>query len=146
MTLMKWRHMRDLSTIQDEINRMFDDCVVNHDRETGMAKIYPASDIVESKDSFEISIELPGLKKEDVKVTLQNNMLIISGEKKVESESKDHTFHRVERTYGSFYRSFELPMPVDSGKIQADFKDGILKIGLPKVEEAKPKEIAISIK
>jgi HSP20 family protein len=146
MTLMKWRHMRDLSTIQDEINRMFDDCVVNHDRETGMAKIYPASDIVESKDSFEISIELPGLKKEDVKVTLQNNMLTISGEKKVESESREHTFHRVERTYGSFYRSFELPMPVDPGKIQADFKDGILKIGLPKVEEAKPKEIAISVK
>jgi HSP20 family protein len=146
MTLMKWRHMRDLSTIQDEINRMFDDCVVNHDRETGISKIYPASDIVESRDSFEISIELPGLKKEDVKVTLQNNILSISGEKKVASESKDHTFHRVERTYGSFFRSFELPMPVDSGKIQADFKDGILKINLPKVEEAKPKEIAISVK
>ena len=146
MALMRWRPMRDLMSIQDEINRMFDDFGGNREGETGISKIYPASDIVENKDSFVISVELPGLKKEDVKVTLQNNMLTISGEKKVESETKEHTFHRVERTYGSFFRSFEMPVPVDSGKIQADFKDGILKINLPKQEEAKPREIAISIK
>jgi HSP20 family protein len=146
MTLMKCRPMRNLMTIQDEINRMFDDFAGNREGETGITKIYPASDIVENKDSFVISVELPGLKKEDVKVTLQNSALTISGEKKVESESKEHTFHRVERTYGSFYRSFELPVPVDSGRIQAEFKDGILMINIPKLEEAKPKEIAISVK
>ena len=146
MTLMRWRPMRDLVNMQDEINRMFEDFAGNRQGDAGITKIYPASDIVENKDSFVIAIELPGLKKEDVKVTLQNNMLSISGEKKVESENKDHTYHRVERTYGSFYRSFELPTPVDPGKIQADFKDGILKINLPKQEEAKPKEIAISVK
>jgi HSP20 family protein len=146
MTLMRWRPMRDLVTMQDEINRMFDDFAGSRQGENAVTKVYPASDIVENKDSFVISVELPGLKKEDVKVTLQNSMLTISGEKKVESETKEHTYHRVERSYGSFYRSFELPTPVDSGKIQADFKDGILKINLPKQEEAKPKEIAISVK
>jgi HSP20 family protein len=138
--------MRDLMTMQDEINRMLGEFASAPEGEMRTPKVYPAADIAENKDSFVITAELPGLKKEDVKVTLQNNILTISGEKKMESEQKGQTYHRVERSFGTFFRTFELPIPVDSGKIQADFKDGILSISMPKVEEAKPREIAINVK
>jgi len=137
--------MRDLVTIQDEINRMFEDLAGRPEGDEGM-RLIPAADIMEDKDTFTVVAELPGMKKEDVKVTLQNNVLTISGEKRKETEQKEKTFHRMERSYGSFYRTFELPAMVDATKIQADFKDGVLKISLPKSEAAKPKEIAINVK
>ncbi len=146
MALIRWRPMRGLVDIQDEINRMFEDIAGSADGERGMSKLSPPADVIENKDSFVVRAELPGLKKEDVKVTLQNNVLILSGEKKKETEEKNEAYHRVERSYGSFYRSFELPVAVDASNIKADFKDGILKVVLPKIEEAKPKEIEISVK
>jgi len=145
MALIRWRAMRDLGTIQDEINRMFEDLAGRPESDENM-RLSPAADIMEDKDSFTVVAELPGMKKEDVKVSLQNSVLTISGEKKKESEQKDKTFHRLERSYGSFYRTFELPVMVDPSKIQADFKDGVLKVVLPKTEAAKPKEIAINVK
>jgi HSP20 family protein len=146
MALIRWRPMRGLVDIQEEINRMFEDIAGSADGERGMSKLSPPADVIENKDSFVVRAELPGLKKEDVKVTLQNNVLILSGEKKKETEEKNEAYHRVERSYGSFYRSFELPVAVDANNIKADFKDGILKVVLPKIEEAKPKEIEISVK
>jgi HSP20 family protein len=146
MALVRWRPMRGLVDIQDEINRMFEDIAGSADGEKGLSKLSPPADVIENKDSFVVRAELPGLKKEDVKVTLQNNVLIISGEKKKELEEKNQAYHRVERSYGTFYRSFELPVPVNAGNIKADFKDGILRVELPKNEEARPKEIEISVK
>jgi HSP20 family protein len=138
--------MRDLVTIQDEINRVFENLTGRPEGDEGLMRLLPAADIVEDKDSFIVNIELPGLKKEDLKVTVQNNILSINGEKKNEIDHKSKTFHRVERSYGSFYRSFELPISVDPSKVQAEFKDGVLRIELPKSDSAKPKEIAINIK
>jgi HSP20 family protein len=116
------------------------------DRDGGLMRLVPAADIVEDKDGYTVTAELPGLKKEEIKVTVQNNVLTISGEKKKELESKNDTAHKLERSYGAFSRTFELPAVVDGSRISAEFKDGVLKVELPKTEEAKPKEIAISIK
>ncbi len=146
MTLMRWRPMRDLEDIQDQINRMFEGMSGVSDSDNRLPRLYPSVDLSENKDSFVLKAELPGMKKEDVKVTLQNNILTISGEKKQEQEEKGKTFHRIERSYGSFSRTVELPVAVKTDAIKADFKDGVLTVELPKLEEAKPKEIAISVK
>jgi HSP20 family protein len=146
MSLIRWRPMRDMVDIQEEISRMFQNIGGPTDGETRTSNLYPPADVLENKDSFIVRAELPGLKKEDVKVTLQNNILVISGEKKREEEQKDQNVHRVERSYGTFYRKFELPVAVDSKNIQAEFKEGVLTFELPKVEEAKPKEITINVK
>lgn len=138
--------MRDLDDIQNEINRMFEGMAGVPDGDNRLSRLYPSVDLSENKDSFVLKAELPGMKKEDVKVTLQNNVLAISGEKKREQEEKGKTFHRIERSYGSFSRTVELPVAVKTDAIKAEFKDGVLTVELPKVEEAKPKEIAISVK
>jgi HSP20 family protein len=105
----------------------------------------PATDISEDKDNLVFSVEIPGMNKEDFKVTVQDNILTIRGEKRQESEVKDSSYRRVERSYGSFSRSFNLPASVQSDKIKAAYEDGVLKLVLPKAEEAKPKEIQISV-
>ncbi len=138
--------MRDLEDIQDQINRVFEGMAGDPDSDNRLPRLYPSVDLSENKDSFVLKAELPGMKKEDVKVTLQNNILTISGEKKQEQEEKGKTFHRIERSYGSFSRTVELPVAVKTDAIKADFKDGVLTVELPKLEEAKPKEIAISVK
>jgi HSP20 family protein len=92
-----------------------------------------------------IKVELPEIKKEDVKVTVENGTLTISGERKFEKEEKDKKYHRVERAYGSFVRSFALPGGTDGSKVSAEFKDGVLKVHLPKTEQAKPKAIEVKV-
>jgi HSP20 family protein len=92
-----------------------------------------------------VKIDLPGLTKDDVSVTIQNNFLTIKGERKHEVEKKEANFHHRERVYGSFARTIELPTRVESGKVEATFRDGVLQITLPKSEEAKPKEIKVSV-
>ena len=106
----------------------------------------PACDIYETQKEVIVKAELPGLKKEDVNVSIENNLLTIYGERKFEEETKRDNYHRVERTYGEFMRSFTLPTFVDFAKIGAEFKDGILMLTLPKREEAKPKQIEVKIK
>lgn len=105
----------------------------------------PLVDIVEDEKEYLIKAELPELKKEDVKVTVQDDVLTLSGERKYEKEEKGKKYHRVERAYGSFERSFTLPDDADGAKVSAEFKDGVLKIHLPKSEKAKPKAIAVKI-
>jgi HSP20 family protein len=144
MTFIRWKPVGDMVNIQDEINRIFESCNCGLESESGK-NLMPRADIIEGKDSYKVMLDLPGIKKEDVKVTLQDNVLTVSGEKKKEDDSKDHTMHRVERSYGAFKRIFEMPVRVDSGKIKAEFKDGVLTIELLKTEESKPKEIAVEI-
>ncbi len=103
----------------------------------------PAVDIRESDEALTINAELPGLDKNDVHITLENNVLTLAGERKFESEEKDESYHRIERAYGSFSRSFTLPANVKTDKVEAVFKDGVLSVVLPKVEEAKPRKIEI---
>jgi HSP20 family protein len=106
----------------------------------------PRVDIAETEKEFSIKAEIPDVKKEDVKVTVDNGILTIRGERKQEKEEKDKKFHRVERFYGSFTRSFTLPDNVDESKIEASFKDGMLNLMVPKTEETKPKAIDVKIK
>ena len=142
MAIVRWKPMRDISVIQDEINRMFGNSWGGFEGQDGAMPV-PAVDVTEKADNFTVSAELPGLKKDDIKLTLQNNVLTISGSKKRTTESRDDRYHRVERSFGSLCRTINFPTSVDASKINADFKDGVLTIELPKVEEAKPKEIAI---
>ncbi len=103
----------------------------------------PAVDIREGDEHLELVAELPGMKKEDVQITLENNVLTIAGERKFESETKNEAYHRIERSYGNFSRSFTLPATVKTDKVDAKFADGVLTIQLPKMEESKPRKIAI---
>jgi len=105
----------------------------------------PTVDIEEGDQAYHITAELPGLKREDVKITLQEGVLTIQGERKQEKEEQGRRFHRVERSYGTFVRSFALPDVVDEGKVSAEFKDGVLHIRLPKSEKAKPKSIEVTV-
>lgn len=102
-------------------------------------------DITEDDKEYLIKAELPEIKKEDVKLTVQDNVLAISGERKYEKEEKDKKYHRMERAYGSFLRSFTLPEDADGSKVAAEYKDGILTVHLPKSEKAKPKSIDVKV-
>jgi len=106
----------------------------------------PSVDVFEDKESLKIVAELPGLKPEDVKITLENSTLTLRGEKKQVAEEKTERVHRYERSYGSFERSFSLPNSVDADKVAASFESGVLTITLPKAEKAKPREIAVAAK
>jgi HSP20 family protein len=110
-----------------------------------VAQWSPLVDIIEDEKEYLIVTELPGMKKEDVRLTVENEVLAISGERTFEKEEKGKKYHRVERAYGSFVRSFSLPEDADGSKVIADFKDGMLRVHLPKSEKAKPKAIEITV-
>jgi HSP20 family protein len=133
----------DVFNLQKEMSKMLSN-FWNDDEMLGQLQAwYPSADISETKDEYLVRLELPGVTKENVKIKLQENVLTIQGEKNQESETKDRQYHRVERNYGSFSRSFRLPSMVKGEKIDANYKDGVLTIALPKAEEAKTKEIEI---
>jgi len=106
----------------------------------------PAVDVFEKEDKFVVKAELPGMKDEDIDVSVVGDTLSIKGEKKTETEIKDEDYYRCERSYGSFYRSIPLPSNVDADKIEASFEDGVLEVALPKSAKVKPKKIAVSAK
>ena len=114
--------------------------------ETGLlANWMPPVDVIEEKEHIRIVAELPGVKAEDVRITMENNVLMMRGEKKKEIEEKDKRVHRFERSYGMFERSFTLPSTIDANKIVARYDDGVLTVLLPKIEAAKPKQIAVKV-
>lgn len=114
------------------------------DKETDLAGAYvPEANLAETDDKFEVTIELPGMKSDDIKVEMKNGELWIVGEKKEEKEEKGKTWHRVERRYGEFRRVMSLPAPVQEDKVAAEYKDGVLKVAAPKSEAVKPKPIAV---
>lgn len=104
---------------------------------------FPKANLAETDGNIEVTLDLPGLKPEEIKVEMQNGNLVISGERKEEKEEKGKTYHRIERSYGSFRRSIPLPAKVDEGKIDAKFANGVLNVTLPKSEQAKPKLITV---
>ena len=146
MTIVRWSPLRDLVNMQSEMNRLFDDFYVQSSESSDQPAVWgPVVDISENDNEIMVIAELPGLQKEDVKINLQDNVLSLEGEKKQEAEEKGKCFHRVERGYGKFQRSFVLPASVKGNNVKANFKDGILVITLPKTDEAKPKQIDISV-
>ena len=138
--------MRNLFNLHKEMGRLFGDLLSSQDNEgnTENASWMPTVDISETENGFEIHAELPGVNESDVNVSLTDNLLTIKGEKRTEEKTDNKNFHRVERRYGSFQRSFTLPRQVNTAEIKAGFKDGILSLSIPKTEEAMPTEIQIS--
>jgi len=134
-------------SLRDEMDRMFNEFfgTLPERLETTEGVWYPSVDVSETDDDLIVTAELPGIEKDNVKVSVHDNTLTIKGEKKQEKETKNETYHRIERCYGAFQRSITLPTGVDTGKIQATFKNGVLKVKLPKREEAKVKEIPVRV-
>ncbi|HEY6973083.1 MAG TPA: Hsp20/alpha crystallin family protein [Nitrospiraceae bacterium] len=145
--LMRWDPFRELEDMSDRLNRMFArPAARTNGKETMIvADWVPTVDISETDGEYQIKAEIPDVKKEDVKVTLEDGVLTIQGERKQEKEEKGKKYHRVERSYGSFVRSFSLPDVIDEEKVKAEFKDGVLNLHLPKSEKAKPKAIEVKV-
>jgi HSP20 family protein len=147
MALVRWTPMRNIQSFQEEMNRMFNEFFRggNGGEQGWLAGAWtPPVDIYETDDALVLKAELPGVSKDDVSIEIHNNTLILRGERKHEAEVKEDHYHRVERSYGTFQRSFVLPTMVDQEKVQASYHDGILELRLPKLESAKPRRIAIT--
>src|SRR5215469_12151438 len=146
MAISRWDPFRDLNVLQDRMNRLFDDAGRNWrtDEPSATTTWSPSVDIFETENEIVVKAELPGLDRKDITLHLENNVLTLRGERKFEKETKEENYHRIERSYGNFSRSFSIPATVDEEKIRADYKDGVLKIVLPKKEQARPKQIKIA--
>jgi len=138
---------REMEEVADRLNRFFGARGrVNGDKEPLIVTDWmPAVDIQETETEYLLKAELPEVRKEDVKVSVENGVLRVEGERKQETEEKGKKFHRVERSYGSFLRTFMVPPDAEESKVAADFKDGILKVHLPKTEKPRPKAIEVKV-
>jgi HSP20 family protein len=147
MAVIRWTPFQDLAAVQDRMNRLFSEFHNRHDDDVMARGAWvPPVDIFENGNKeLVIKAELPAMTREDIDVTVENQTLTIRGEKKFNNEIQDEQYHRVERTYGSFSRSFSLPSTVDVTKVGADYKDGVLTVTLPLREEAKPKQIKVEV-
>ena len=140
MSVSRWDPFQDLLAIQDEMNQVF-----GRARQGGQGgRVWaPALDISERNDAYVVTVEVPGVKADDLDITLEDGLLTIQGERQFTSESSEQQYHRVERRYGSFRRSITLPSQVRADAIEASFEDGVLEVVVPKAEEAKPKKISV---
>jgi HSP20 family protein len=149
MTIVRWEPVRDLLGLRERMNRLFEESARGlgrgQEEDWVMGAWAPAVDIYEKGTDVVLKAELPGLDPKDVDIRIENNVLTLKGERKIEDEIKQEDYHRVERSYGGFTRSFTLPSTVDTTNVKADYKDGVLRITLPKREEAKPKQIQVDI-
>lgn len=152
MAIVRWEPFRDLLTLQDRMNRLFDESFRSV-RGSGSGEDdwalggswAPLVDIYEREGNIVLKAELPGVDPKDVDIRVENNVLTLRGERKFDAEVNRDNYHRVERAYGAFSRSFTLPNVVDTGDIKAEFKDGVLSVTLPKRAEAKPRQISINV-
>lgn len=148
--LARWNPFRELEDVSEHLNNLFgrslpSRILQNEEQAFGISQWSPSVDIIETPQDFQVKAELPEVKKEDIHVNLTDGVLHIEGERKQEREEKDKKFHRIERFYGSFKRSFTIPANIDESKIRAEFKDGLLSIHLPKAEKNKPKGTEIKV-
>ena len=148
MSIMRWRPRHDLTNIREEMNRLFDDFFRGWpEPRKGLleGEWAPSVDVAETDEEVVVTVELPGIKQEEVDITIADDILTLKGEKKEEKEVKKKNYHRIERSYGSFQRSVGLPVGVQADKAKATYKNGVLSITVPKAEEAKPKQIKINV-
>jgi len=147
MAIVRWEPFRDLVTAQRDFDRLFRDAFSSQFGETELStrSWAPPVDIYETEEAIVLKAELPGVDPKDVEVRVEDNTLYLKGERKFEKEVKEQNYHRVERSYGSFARSFSLPNSISTDKVKAEFKDGLLTLTMPKREEAKPKTIKIDV-
>ncbi len=148
MPIVRWEPFRGVAALQDRINRAFEDAFPaarETDDEIAMCSWRPAVDIHKTDDGIVVQAELPGVKKEDVSVEVKENILIIRGERKTDESINEENYFRRERCFGSFSRSFTLNEAIHPDKINAKFKDGVLKITIPEPEETKPKQVTVNV-
>jgi HSP20 family protein len=146
MAIVRWEPLREFSTLQNEMNRLFNtvfDAPAPGSNGNTMRRWMPAMDLVESGDHFVLRADLPGLDESDVKIELEDTTLTISGERKAEHESKDEGYYRLERAFGGFSRTLQLPKGIDPEAVTASFDRGVLEVHIPKPEERKPRRITI---
>lgn len=143
MAIIRWDPFRDVVTLRDKMNRLFEDAVAARGEEKDMitSSWSPAVDIYETESELVLSAEIPGVDEKDIEIKIEDNTLSIKGERKFEKETREENYHRIERSYGSFYRSFSLPGTVDQEHIEARHEGGVLKIHMPKKPESKPKKV-----
>ena len=146
MNLVKWNPWKEMETVSDRIQRLFDDTFVPAawmSRESALRDWRPKVDIYDHDEKIVIEAEIPGVDKKNIHVEVENGVLTLSGKRSHEKEIKEENYHRRERVHGEFHRSFTLPDGLNPEKIEADFKNGLLKIEIPKPEETQPKKIAV---
>ena len=145
MAIIRWDPFRDLMTLREKMNRLFEDAFAarGEEKELVSGTWTPSVDIYETENSLILTAEVPGLDEKDVEIKIEDNTLTLQGERKFEKETKEENYHRIERSYGSFYRSFTLPNYIDHDKITAEHESGILKITMPKKPELKPRKVKI---
>jgi len=145
MELVRFEPFAGFGNLRSVFNGLFDENIGRSSTQPSVSKWYPAVDVLESKDSYLIRAELPGMKREDIKVEVKDGTLVLSGERKSEKPADGVEYRHVERVTAKFWRSFSLPETVKQDGIEATYKDGILEIRVPKAEEAKPRQIEISV-
>ena len=149
--LTRWEPFRDLMTLQDRLNRMFNEPfgsfgpITSQEALTGGAFVPPV-DVYEDEHSIRLKMEVPGIDEKDIDIRLENSMLTVRGERKLESETKQENYHRIERSYGNFTRSFSLPTTVNPEDVKASYSKGVLTVTLGKRAEARPKQIKVDVK
>ena len=147
--LTRWDPFKEMEDLQSRFAKLFGlqpARIANGEKELmTIAEWAPSVDIIEDEKEWLVKADLPEVKREDVKVTVESGVLTLTGERKMEKEEKDRKYHRIERSYGNFVRSFTLPEGTDGAKVNAEFKDGVLKVHLPKSEKAKPKAVEVKV-
>ncbi|MBV8225633.1 MAG: Hsp20/alpha crystallin family protein [Verrucomicrobia bacterium] len=145
----RWDPIRELEEMQNRLSSMFGRRLPlvrdGGEEEFTATEWSPPVDIAEDDKEYTLKAELPGMNKEDIKVSAEGGVLSITGERKIEKEEKHKKYHRIERSYGTFTRSFALPENTSADKVSAEFKDGVLKVHLPKDEKAKPKSVEVKV-
>jgi HSP20 family protein len=148
MSIIRWEPFRDLVSTQDRFNQLFDDTFARafgDQQEVSPRAWTPPVDTYETSDSLVLKAELPGINPEDVEICVEDSTLYLKGERKFEKEVKEENLYRVERSYGTFTRSFSVPNTIDADKVKAEYENGILTLTMPKREEAKPRTIKINV-
>ncbi len=145
MAIIRWDPFRDLVTLREKMNRLFEEAYSarGEERDLVSSSWTPSVDIYETENALFLNAEVPGIKNDDIEIKIEDNTLTLKGERKFEKETKEENYHRVERAYGSFYRSFSLPAYIDQNKIEAEHENGVLKITMPKKLEAKPRQVKV---
>jgi HSP20 family protein len=148
MTLLtRWEPVRELAGLQERMNRLFNDSFssVTSQESLSAGSFVPPVDVYEDEQGIRLKVEVPGIDEKDIDIRLENNLLTVRGERKLEKETKQENYHRIERSYGSFTRSFSLPNTVNTEEVKASYGKGVLTIHLGKRAEARPKQIKVDV-
>ncbi len=145
MAIIRWDPFRDLVTLRERMNRLFEDAFTSRGDEKDLvaSSWSPSVDIYETENEIVLTAEIPGVDEKNIEIKLEDNTLSLKGERNFEKETKEENYHRIERAYGSFYRSFTIPRNIDQDNIKAESENGILRISMPKKPELKPKKVKI---